>query len=239
MARDFDGAFNFLSRTTAPVTAYPFTLACWYNADTMTASRTLISFSDGSSLMELYIENVAGGTLNARAGLLGNCNATAAITTGTWQHACGVYASSTSRACFMNGGSKGTNTTSVAMFTANSLRIGLSAYFGSSVKMDGGIAVPCVWNVALTDDEVAQLAAGYHPTCVRPDAIVALWEFDTGASTEPDYWGGYSLTNSGSTQREDPPLIYPAGVIDSVFTASAPPPATGNRRRRLLICGAA
>ena len=39
----------------------------------------------------------------------------------------------------------------------------------------GDLAEAAVWNVALTDAEVAALARGIHPFLIRPDALVAYW----------------------------------------------------------------
>ena len=38
--------------------------------------------------------------------------------------------------------------------------------------MDGQIAEAAIWNVALTDGEIASLAKGFKPTRIRPQSLV-------------------------------------------------------------------
>ena len=45
--------------------------------------------------------------------------------------------------------------------------------------MSGTIALPCIWDVALSPDEIAALGAGAHPLMIRPDNIVAFWPLNT------------------------------------------------------------
>jgi hypothetical protein len=95
------------------------------------------------------------------------------------------------------------------------------------------VALPAYYNAALSADQVAALAAGYHPSLIAPESLVSAYELD-GGSPEPDRWGGNSLTLSGTSLTADPPLIYPSGIVNVNKAA-----ATGNRRRRLLLCGRA
>ena len=47
MARGFDDASSeYLETDSAPVTAYPFTMACWFNTDDSTAIGTMMSIVD-------------------------------------------------------------------------------------------------------------------------------------------------------------------------------------------------
>jgi hypothetical protein len=93
----------------------------------------------------------------------------------------------------------------------------------------------------LTMADAEMLAAGYHPSMVRRDAITRLWELDKGYSPEPDHYGGTHITLGNSpTQVDDPPIIYPPEVLHVVQGGAAPPATTSpfffsnfirNRRR--------
>jgi len=39
-------------------------------------------------------------------------------------------------------------------------------------EMDGDLAEAAIWNIALSDADVARLATGESPLSVRPDALV-------------------------------------------------------------------
>lgn len=63
-----------------------------------------------------------------------------------------------------------------------------------------------VWNVALTDEEMASLAAGCSPLRVRPSALVFYAPLSPGVF---DYRAGVTITNNNtSTVSADHPRIY-------------------------------
>lgn len=238
MARNFTSASSQYLNGTAPVSSQPCTLACWFYSSSTTANQTLINLSIGATAGR-YIGIAADGSaagdpvnlfINDGAGNV-NCVSTTGFTANTWFHACGVVASATDRRSFINGGSKGTSATSRNPTGLDSINVAAFKNGGGarSAFMSGRIAVPCIWNVALSDDDVAMLAAGYHPSLIRPDAIVSLWELDQDASPEPDTWGGLNLTLGGSpTLAEDAPIIYPTGVMRVAQSAASPPAAGSN-----------
>ncbi|MFS2087150.1 LamG-like jellyroll fold domain-containing protein, partial [Stenotrophomonas geniculata] len=80
-------------------------------------------------------------------------------TNGTWNHALAVFASSTSRAAYLNGASKGTNVQSSSPTGVNrttTSMVYVSA--ASSLFFPGDLAEVAMWNVALTDADAAILA---------------------------------------------------------------------------------
>ena len=82
---------------------------------------------------------------------------------------------------------------------------------------DSIIAEAAVWNVDLTDAEVAILAAGYSPLFVRPQFLVAYWSLFGDSSPEPDIIGGYDMTlNNGPTQATHPIIHYPVRTLFTV-----------------------
>ena len=75
--------------------------------------------------------------------------------------------------------------------------------------MSGSIAEPAVWNVVLTDAEVAILGAGFSPLFVRPQNLVFYPDLIRGLN---DKVGGLTLTANGTVVSAHPPIIYPANV---------------------------
>lgn len=219
MARLFDDASSqYLENGTAVLTAVPLTMACWFNSndDTITQALMAIGATTGLDRFQLDISgSTAGDPVRASATSASVTNAIASSSTGysanTWQHACGVFASATSRAAYISGGSKGTDTTSVTpSFSTNATTIGtryLTAVRGAF--MSGIVAEAAIWNVALTDAEVAVLATGISPLAVRPASLrfyAPLWG---NYSPEIDVIGRFDLTVNGATKADHCRIIQP------------------------------
>ena len=96
------------------------------------------------------------------------------------------------------------------------------------------IAALLGWDAALTDDEVAALAAGHSPLLIRPASLVAYWPLGgLSGDHDRDIVGGYDLTAYNSpTWADHPPVIYPSGGR-VVVAPSAGGPFPHYTRRRL------
>jgi hypothetical protein len=71
------------------------------------------------------------------------------------------------------------------------------------------LAEAAIWNVALSDTEVAALAAGYSPKTIQPTALVAYWPLIGDWTPEIELISGQNFTIQGSlTQGAHPPLPY-------------------------------
>lgn len=232
MARDFNGSTDYLYNASSPITAMPLTLACWVCPDSLTVDGYPIGIYN-SGANGFYGINIGGAQTgdpvqaHHQTDTGGNARASTSTgySTGVWQHVAAVFASSTSRAAYLNGTNKGTNTTSTGTTTVSRISVGARYLSSVSQYFDGKVAMPCWWNVALSDDEIAQLATGVHPYTVRPDAIVAFVRID-GSSPEPDEWGGYSMTVGGTpASYEDPPINYP--TLGGIIVPAAVAPTVG------------
>lgn len=161
----------------AVVTAYPFTMACWFYADSLSAARTLMCLGPASAAaaqQRIYVISTELGANSEGGGTNAIATTTTAPTTGVWSHAAGVFASATDRRAFLNGGSKGTNATSVTFSTAINRTI-IAQRLRSNVYaqgMDGRLAECAIWNEALSDDDVYSLSRGYRPSLIRPENLV-------------------------------------------------------------------
>lgn len=243
MARVFDSASDeaIYSTSFAPISAEPFTMACWGKPDDFTSHRCLMhigSASVGGHAWRLHFAITTGVArcLTYPGSGAGYADSTTGATAGTWNHACAVFAADNDRRIYLNGGNKGTDTTNIAANTPNSIYIGRGDWSSSSsyFPLDGSIFWPAVWNVALTDIEVAALGAGLHPFLVRPDALVFFSPF---GGLDPqhnlDIVSGNTMSEAGTpTWNDDSPtgLIYPRRTILGVTSGSV-----GFTSRRLTI----
>jgi hypothetical protein len=135
----------------------------------------------------------------------------------TWHHACGVFAGQTSRSVYLDAAGKQTGTVDVPLSDYNVTNIGV---LGSGAILgnywDGDLAHAAIWNVALTDAEVASLAIGFSPLFVRPQNLLAYWPL---LRSDNDIVGGYHMTAfNGPTWIDQPPIIMPAAPFISFPT---------------------
>lgn len=205
MARDFVSATPDKLAKTSPVgiTAVPLTMACWFNADNVTADGTLMSANSASSQsghMLLVGGGTAGDPIRARSRTGAGqvfADTSTSYTASTWHHACGVWVSATSRFSYLNGGGAVENTTSRDQ-AFDTVHFGVRG--DDLVPYDGQIAEAGLWNVALTAAEIASLAAGFCPLLIRPASLVSYWPLIGTFTTEIDLKGTSPLTVTTATK---------------------------------------
>lgn len=217
MAYDFNGTNQLFYTTSAPRTTTPITLACWVNADTFGSdgqndhyAALGSSSTDGEFSLGFY--NDAGTPFaefacDDSAGAGSYCDATATPTSGTWEHYCGTMTDATHMAMYLNGGNKGTLTTD-RVPSINAFDIGAFYNGGTTVNYaNGKIAEVAIWDVGLTDAEVATLSKGYSPLFVRPASLVF---YSPLTRLTQDLIGaqGFTAVNS-PTVYQHPRIIYP------------------------------
>jgi hypothetical protein len=224
MARLFTSASSqYLENTSAVLTSMPFTMACWFRSSDITTTQTAMALgaSGSNDRWALFLAGAQAGDFLQAASVQSGTTTAAATTTGfladTWHHGCAVFASANSRSIYIDGGSKGSNAGSSTPGTPNRTSIGArnsSGVYG--VFMSGRIADAGIWNVALSDAEVAALAKGLHPTRMRPDALVAFWELCGDDSPEPDWHliGGtrYAMTLANAPTKAAHAPVSPFAV---------------------------
>lgn len=211
MAVIFDGTDDSLSVVAAPVTAYPFTMACWFFANNITAAHALVRIDSGAGGNHHWRINLEGSTAgdpvrfgSQVAGVNSDANTTTGFSANTWQHACAVGRSATSRDVYLNGGSKGSNATSSTPAGLTVTRMGISA--AGTVDMAGRAADLAIWNTDLSDAEVALLAKGVSPLTMKPQNLVAYWPLVRAPFR--DWVGGNHFTaNNQATTTGHPPKV--------------------------------
>ena len=216
MARLFDDASSQgLQVASAPLTAYPFTMACWFNSNDATITQVLMSICDSASTNEEWSLRAAGAVAgdpirftSRSGGTNRNADTTTGYSTGAWTHACAVGTSATSRAVYINGGSVGTNVTDNTPSSLDTFSIGVDAISVPFGYMSGAIAEAAIWNVALAAGDVALLAKALDPRMVRPQGLVGYWQLIGRYSPEIDRRGGLGLTVSGATATPHPRMFH-------------------------------
>lgn len=217
-----DGSSEYLSNSNAVLTAEPFTFAAWVNPDSTSKDMEVMHLgksatNTGSWTFRFRTSDRLQASKQNNSGTFGNATITGPPTAGVWQHCCAVYTSDTSRSCFFNGGNKATNTTNISdPSTINRTSIGGALGATSRRYWDGEIAEACIYNVALSDAEVALLAQGISPLHVRPNDLVGYWPLIGRHSPEIDIVGGFDMTVNGTPTAAShinivtrPPLYIP------------------------------
>lgn len=230
MSLTFNGNIaNRLTRASAWVSGTPLTMGCMLYIIAAGAANHLIAGISSNTTTSnnnfYFLYEYSTGKIGAGAMAGGSFQASATTTTlavGTWGHACSVWASPTSRSSYLNGGGKNTVVTSL---TPASLA---QSHFGAHYRdatndwnqpLNGYIAEFGVWNVALSDAEVASLAAVKCPLLVRRDALIAYYPFGGllggGRMQFLDRWkSNLNMTQAGSNSVANHPIgiVYPRRI---------------------------
>ena len=211
MSRDFNGSDQHIKASSAVLSGVPITMACWFNTDSATALQNLIQISD-ISLDTTYfaleaLGSVGGDPLRCitRAGANGNATTSTGYSVGTWHHACAVFGAVDSRAVYIDGGSKGTNITSITPSGLNATLLGVRESNGLDQRFNGEIAEAAIWDGALTDAEVASLAAGFSPLLIHPQNLVTYLPLTREIL---DIVGGVTFVNTGTIVSDHVDRIY-------------------------------
>ncbi len=157
------GSSQYLEINVGILQAYPITMACWFRANDITTDYVLMGLVDQSetSVRFLMMANGTAGGDPIRA--FADAGRQALTTTGysanTWHHACVIYENVNDRSAYIDGGSKGTESSADSVTTANLDRFSIcrAGDLTPSSYFDGQIDIPMVWNRILSDDEVEWL----------------------------------------------------------------------------------
>lgn len=211
MAYDLNGSTDYFNIGSA-VASMPLTMACWFNPDNVTDSKILMSLSTEAATQRHQLVNagaLAGDPIQAGsvgASASGSANTTSGYSAGVWSHACGVFASATSRTAYLNGGNAGTDTTNTGTVSPNRTTIGARWLSGViSLPFGGLIAEAAIWSVALSAADVAALAKGISPLKVLPQSLVLYCPLIRNVQ---DVRGGVTITTGGSPTVAVHPRIY-------------------------------
>lgn len=197
-----------LSAPFVPSQPVPMTMACWFNTS---GPGTLISVGAASGSIRNQMTALLNPSrvirLSAQgATTIGLADTTATYTSAEWNHAAGVFLSSTSRTPYLNGTAGPTNTTSIGAQTGmNDLQLGTRYAPGFGLYLTGTIAEAGVWSVELSAAEIASLAKGLSPRLVRPQSLVFYAPLIRDLV---DVRGGLAITNNNGATVANHPRVY-------------------------------
>jgi len=217
LARLFDdGSSEYLEIDQAPATGKPFSMACWFRADAVSADMGLMWLGEREWAITYtclqFGGDVVGDPVRVETRDAGGQTFTATTTgatVNTWHHALACLPADPGTASvYIDGGSKATAAADNVNMLEDRVSIGRYGDASPGKHFSGLIAEAAVWSAALTDAEGAILAAGYSPLFVRPQSLEAYWPLVRSSLT--DRVGGYTLVASGTVVAAHPPMIYPA-----------------------------
>lgn len=157
--------------------AVPKTIAAWVRLPTIAALHTVVDLHNSGAALDrnsFKLEISASGLIRAVAADGSAATPASSATTmvaNTWHHACAVFTSATSRAAYLDGGNKGTNTTSRTPSSINQITLGCENGSSKGNPFGGWLYGVSIWDAALTDADVASLAGGASPLQIRPDVL--------------------------------------------------------------------
>lgn len=205
-----DGIDDHLLRNETPLGDEPLTLHLFFKSTSASLAQMLIDLGAAGTLNNswamLIAGNLAGDPVQVQTrDTAGSFAATTApYAANAWQSATGVYVSDTDRRAFINGGGKGTNAVARAVAAAiTQIRLGLGTT-GLSPFV-GRLAEVSIFNVALSDADVALLAAGRSPMALATPPI-RYWRLK---DTLLDINGVNALTavNGATLDAADNPVV--------------------------------
>jgi len=215
VARDFTAnTANFLSVgdvTAVDITGFPITLCAWIRPDVVNAEQGIATKWGATTQYELELTATGKASFGVNAsGGSTLVNGATTLTPSVWQHVAGKQ-TTTDVFVYLNGVQDGTSTVERSIVNTNaSFLIGK---FGTGTPFDGRIAEVAVWNIALSDTEIAALAAGYPASMIQAASLKGYWQIQGTASPEPDTSGnGNSATINGTLAAADGPLVKTGGA---------------------------
>ena len=157
MSRLFDDAQSeYLYRNEAVLTGYPLAMVTWFNSDDDSIHHNLMWLGDKNVTNHRFVFFIHNATKNNRVyaqsqggGAIINTITTAGYTEDTWHHACAIFASATDRRVFIDGGSKGTNSTDVTPTGLNKTIIGRWGDRNPTGHMSGMIAEVAIYDLSV------------------------------------------------------------------------------------------
>ena len=232
---NFDGTDDSVDGSGSLLTAVPITIAAWIYPANTNANKVAVWLGDngGAQWNAFYIipsNNAKLSAVSANNNVFSGADSTSIYSANTWYHICGVFASSMSRTIYFNGVNEVTNTTSSTPVGIDSFFIGKHGVTGGGSLMNGQITEVAIWNVALTDAEVALLASSRIkgiPLQVRPANLKLYYPMDdqsqgtsADGTTIRDYsgsgnngLGNNGANNTGCLFAGESALSYPPSII--------------------------
>jgi hypothetical protein len=170
-------ASNYL-RDTSPPVSYPVSVSVWAYITNVSGGNTdyiwtlretpgdfmvVLVGSGGNVLAQSFASTTTGSAVTG----------TGLVTNNAWNHLGAVFTSASSRAVYVNGGNKATNSTTVNVNMGGLDDMLFGAFsVGANALTDGYLAEMGVWNTALSDADMASLGGGFSCHLVQPGGLI-------------------------------------------------------------------
>jgi hypothetical protein len=195
---------SFLSFN-SPLSQGPLTISVWFKK-TVTETSNLFVMYSGDVRVALVTADDGRVILLEFDTASSTAGSTTTYALNSWNHVCGVIASSTSRTIYLNGGGSFTNTGLRSATGMTSARVG-SSHLGSGGggSLNGDVAELAIWNAALTQSEVSTLSKGIMSDRVRNENLIF---YSPLIRNLQDVKGALPITNNNGATVSIHPRIY-------------------------------
>jgi len=214
MAYNFNGTNQYLSTVSAPASGAPMTLALWIFRTSTAINQSVVSVgaNAGTHRNQINLRSGSSPAFAVEAIAIGATATSRAVTSSAttanqWDHVCCVYSSATSRFAYLNGSASAEDTTNVgSQNAATGLQVATRIANNATGNLTQGLMAEVgIWDVALTADEVASLAAGMTCDKVRPQSLVFYAPLVRDLQ---DVRGGLTITNNNTATVANHPRVY-------------------------------
>lgn len=216
-AYKFDGVDDHLKVDSSPISAYPFTMGCWLRPTALATDAVVCLVDKDINTVYTYLGINGAGTIQAHTRNDGGGGSASAFAStnyaaATWDSAVAIF-TDTDRDAFRAGGSKGSDGTNLDLGAVDRLSVGVLARAAITSFFTGHIGWVFIWDVELTDAEVADFHAGIVP---QEASLVAAYDLtqDHGAGPIPNAVnpGTHDLAITGALfEVYTPPVTYTLG----------------------------
>lgn len=217
MAYEFNGSTQYFSVGSTLLTDEPITLLAHGNSDSATVAQAALSLGNNGANGYYFLQwqgNVASDPI--RGSKANDAGSTANVdsigyTADAWHIGAVSFVTNTSRKSFINGGTKGSNTTSITDPTPDFITVGALRTGAVANYFDGELAQSCFLNVDMTDAQHGYVGKGIAPHWYIPiKNIRGYFPLISGgmnrmASGYPDL----TATNSPTRTPNPPKVMYP------------------------------
>jgi hypothetical protein len=210
MARNFSGASQRASSITNwGITANPVTIFIRARRNSTTTEGYAAGVGSGTDSLMIGMRGDTGGDpIQCRAAHSGAIGVNAGTYSADVWTACTIQCKGigSSDLVSFKDTTKVTGSNASVQFVMGNYTIYLASFPDTSALLAGHIACLAAWSVALTDDEVASLAAGFSPRRIRPQSLAAYNPFIRSTQDLRGRITGW--TENGSPTVSDHPRSY-------------------------------
>jgi hypothetical protein len=210
MARDCDVAGDHLRYNGMPFSAWPITMACWFNVRSVVSNGAAMSLSDGGTTDAMEMNPRTSDNklrvLNRNGGVGASAVSDNTWTQNVWSQGIIVTASDTSRFAYLDNGTATEGTASSVWPTlVDEVQYARSGSLRFSYLW---IAECAIWTAVLTAPERKLLSLGMKPKYIRPASLAIYSPLGGRNSPEISPVGGYNFTLVGTCpQVAHPPMM--------------------------------